>query len=133
MLLPALVRDKAIVLIADDDQILAEAEKEFFETLGCSVLLAQDGSQALELTRGSPSPTIVFLDLNMPLLSGEQYLDLKNEDPKIKAIPVVVVSGHSPKAPLMGVSAVLPKPCIPADLRDLLERCIRAAPHSDRH
>ena len=115
--------DKVIVLIVDDDQVLAEAEKEFFEMLGCSVLLARDGSQALELTRGSPSPSIIFLDLNMPILSGEQYLALKNEDPKINTIPVVVVSGHRPNAPLKRVRAFLPKPCVPADLRDLLHRC----------
>ena len=117
--------EKVTVLIVDDDQVLAEAEKEFFETLDCSVLVARDGSQALELTRGPPSPSIVFLDLNMPILSGEQYLNLKNQDPKISAIPVVVVSGHSPNAPLKGVRACLPKPCAPADLRDLLQRCTR--------
>ncbi len=51
-------------------------KENFFETLGYSVLLAQDGSEAFELTKCSPSPSIVFFDLNMPLLNGE-YLGLK--------------------------------------------------------
>ncbi len=85
------------VLVVDDEP---DARRLFWRMLSGSppafhVLTASDGQQAIEIMR-SQRPDVVLLDLVMPNLSGFQFLALKNADPELQAIPVIVVSARDP-------------------------------------
>lgn len=68
-------------------EALAEAE------LGDDVVVAGDGQEALERLRsGGPLPQLVLLDLNLPVVSGHVVLDEIRSDPRLRALPVVVLS-----------------------------------------
>lgn len=58
-----------------------------------------DGEEALAyLNRrapyaNAPEPDVIFLDLNIPKINGHQVLATIKRDPRLRHIPVVVVSG----------------------------------------
>jgi CheY-like chemotaxis protein len=61
--------------------------------LGKELVVAGDGTQALELLRsGGPLPQLVLLDLNLPGLGGHQLLEEIRADARLEALPVVVLS-----------------------------------------
>lgn len=57
------------------------------------------GEDALSFLRrekgfeGAPAPDIIFLDLNLPRLSGADVLKVIQSDPALSCIPVVILSG----------------------------------------
>lgn len=61
----------------------------------------EDGVQALNFLRqnepylGVPRPDLILLDLNLPKKSGIEVLAEVKEDPKLKQIPVVILSTSS--------------------------------------
>ena len=89
------------VLLVDDEEgdieltRLALAESGF----PCQVMVAKDGLEAISALRRNTSdgasrqmPDLVFLDLNMPRMSGLEVLAEMKKDPDLSGIPVVVLS-----------------------------------------
>ena len=89
------------VLLVDDEEgdieltRLALAESGF----SCQVIVAKDGVEAMTALRrtgtdsaGRLIPDLVFLDLNMPRMSGLEVLGEMKKDPELSGIPVVVLS-----------------------------------------
>jgi DNA-binding NtrC family response regulator len=75
---------------ADDRMLFMEAVKEVDENYEC--VTANDGRQALELLNNDvySLPDIIFLDINMPRLSGKKCLsEIKNNE-RLKHIPVII-------------------------------------------
>jgi CheY-like chemotaxis protein len=65
------------VLVIDDDKddqtFLLEALNELYPSLECNTV--NNGKEALEfIERNPPPPAYIFLDLNMPLLNGFEFL-----------------------------------------------------------
>lgn len=60
--------------------------------------VADDGEKALEFLRrkgayaGAPRPDLILLDLNLPKVDGREVLASIKDDPKLRAIPVVVLT-----------------------------------------
>lgn len=73
------------ILIIDDDIHIGNVLEEVLMGEGYSVLRAYSGTEAVMLLNNT-APDLVLLDLMLPGLSGEEVL------PKIKGIPVIVVS-----------------------------------------
>jgi CheY-like chemotaxis protein len=53
---------------------------------------------------------MILLDLAMPVMSGREFLKLRAEDPVLRQVPVVVISGNPPSEPLDGIDDYLQKP-----------------------
>lgn len=82
---------------------------------GYSVLGASSGKEALELFEtGSLLPELIILDLNMPVMSGAEFLkNLRTfKDARYSKLPVIIASGEvSIESELTErVSAVIKKP-----------------------
>ncbi len=83
---------KKILLVdddADDQLFFVDAVKEVEPAIDCGV--ANNGLEALEqLETIPPPPSLIFLDLNMPLMNGFECLaELKKTD-AYKEIPVII-------------------------------------------
>lgn len=78
----------AEILIVDDDAHINDMLSEALEAEGYSVIKSYSGTEAL-LVLENKIPDLVLLDLMIPGLSGEELL------PKIKDIPVIVISAKS--------------------------------------
>ena len=102
------------VLVADDQEMVRRTMQRILEGAGATVLLAEDGNEAVALYASQASrPDLVILDLDMPGASGEEALaSLRELDPHVR---VVMVSGHHEEgreraARTMGVMSFLRKP-----------------------
>ncbi|MFC1557322.1 response regulator, partial [candidate division KSB1 bacterium] len=85
---------EGIILVADDEQSLRELIKEQLEELGYSVLLAEDGIDAVNVYKKHKDDIdLVLLDIIMPRMAGkETFLELKKINNDVK---VLIISGYS--------------------------------------
>jgi len=90
------IEGKTIVIV-DDDPELRILEKRVIEGAGMKFLEADTVDNLLKVLQTN-SPHLIVLDLNMPGMSGLDYLKMAATNPKLKSIPVLVLSGHSKPA-----------------------------------
>lgn len=83
--------DKRTILLADDARFFLELEKTFFRREDFNLLTASTGEEALQ-TVFSANPDLVFVDLHMPGMNGDEFCRTIKNDPKTKHIPVVIVT-----------------------------------------
>lgn len=84
----------AFILFVDDDPEDFEIFREAFEQVNPDgqVVHHRDCDRALEFLRSNaePLPDYIFLDVNMPTMTGEECLKLLKADPDLKKIPVIM-------------------------------------------
>ncbi len=86
---------KALVLVADDDEAIANAVCRFLSSYGYETLQANDGGRAVELARAR-RPDVVLLDISMPGKNGVEVLtELVPEMPRTGFI---MLSGNGDEA-----------------------------------
>ena len=84
--------DSFSILFVDDEKEFLATIKEFFEELGYTVYIAQNGQEAL-LQVKDHMPDMVFLDISMPHMDGSEALRLIHEiNPDTQ---VIIVSGYA--------------------------------------
>lgn len=120
------------VLIVEDSANIRDAMAALLGLRGYQVQVAGNGEEALALLHDGPLPGIILMDLMMPVMDGWAFLEAKERDPGIAAIPVVVNSTVSTFRPLRNrraLVAVLEKPVDMEQLLGVLERyCERPLP-----
>lgn len=81
------------VLLVDDEFIVLRAGMRMLKTLGCKVITAQSGTEAISLLKVHPEISLVLLDLIMPVMDGAKTLQKLRE--VNERVPVIVVSGYT--------------------------------------
>ncbi len=109
------------ILVVEDVPVVLAALRMRLEAEGFVVITARDGVEALEQAR-SGQPDLMLLDLMLPRLSGERVCQELRGDPRIRAVPVVVLSARVGEAERLralaaGADAFLAKPY---DVKELL-------------
>jgi CheY-like chemotaxis protein len=84
----------ATVLVVDDEPDVVRYFTAVLEENGYATSSAADGVEALAKVR-SEHPDLVTLDITMPNQSGVKVYREMKEDPVLRKIPVVVVTGIS--------------------------------------
>jgi CheY-like chemotaxis protein len=105
--------DDAPILIVDDDLDIREALVETLEDMGFPVVTAAHGSEALALLRHTPVlPSLILLDLMMPVMDGYRFWEELRRDPELASIPVAIITaGHGVDRSRLGQGIhILPKP-----------------------
>ena len=101
------------ILIVDDDADIREALQDLLADRGFSVLGASNGAEALEVLRTLPAPpSIILLDVMMPVMDGYGFLEEQRRDPALSRIPVAIITAGQgvDLARLGGTMPVLYKP-----------------------
>ena len=80
------------ILIVEDDPYICSSLKEFFEENEYQVFVALNGLEALNILKTSITPSLILLDLMMPVMDGFQFRENQLADQNLKHIPVVVMS-----------------------------------------
>lgn len=114
------------ILIVDDQETVWDFLIEALQNLGYSVLLAENGEDAVSIYRENPNEIdLVLLDMVMPKMGGHTtFYQLKNLDPDVK---VLLSSGFVSAASVKdlqdnGAAGFLPKPHRIKDLAFELRR-----------
>lgn len=123
------IRKPIRILVADDDAddrlMIAEAFEEAM--LSNPVDFVKDGIELLEFLRGEGEhvgkaeagagslPGIILLDLNMPRMDGRTALEEIRNDPRLRRIPVVVLTTSQAEEDILrtydlGVNSFITKP-----------------------
>jgi CheY-like chemotaxis protein len=115
------------ILVVDDDRDIRDSLALVLETDGYSVTTAANGQEALQLLYSQPLPSVILLDLMMPVMSGWQLLQVIGKSEQLRPIPIIVLSA-SDDLPAEGVACVLRKPFDLGPLLDSVdEQCRRVA------
>jgi CheY-like chemotaxis protein len=79
------------ILIVEDDVLMARMYQKLFTFEGYEVEMATDGQKGLDLAR-EHRPTLVLLDVMMPILNGIEVLDRLKQEADTRAIPVIMLT-----------------------------------------
>ena len=95
------------------------------EAAGYEVMIAGNGEEALDLIH-EQRPSLIFLDIEMPVMDGAEFRQHQRHDPSLLRIPTIVMTG-SELEPLLdlAVGETLRKPARLADILAAVRRyCI---------
>ncbi|MDX1601757.1 MAG: response regulator [Salinimicrobium sediminis] len=110
-----------VILLIEDDQILAENTKELLELSGYNVITSPDGKCGFNKAL-TQEPDLIISDIMMPHLDGYQVYEALQQHQKTAKIPFIFLSARSNlcdirKGMNLGADDYIPKPF---DERDLL-------------
>ena len=115
-----------VILVVEDDELIRDSLVEFLDEQGYEATGAVDGVDALgRLRSGAPLPCVIVLDLMMPNMDGRSFREEQLRDPRLAAIPVIVVSAYrdvAKNAAELAVTDFLPKPLKLPVLLDLVQQ-----------
>jgi CheY-like chemotaxis protein len=108
------------IIIADDDQEDIDFIKEAFEEncIRNPLVTAYNGEELLnklQVFKEIPGPAFILLDLNMPIMNGQEAINAIKSDPELRHIPIVVLTTSKSEEDIfksynLGVSAYISKP-----------------------
>jgi CheY-like chemotaxis protein len=110
-----------VVLVVEDDAIVRGAMQLVLEWEGYRVACAADGREALDYLEESGPPSLILLDLMMPVVDGWQFRREQQSNPAVADVPVVIVSAldASDAPPAAGH---VRKPFQPEELLEVVRR-----------
>jgi CheY-like chemotaxis protein len=130
---------RPVLIIEDSTEDFTALSRIFRKyALHHPILRCDDGTQALEYLQGygkavgwPPTlPALVLLDLYLPSTDGHEVLRIIKQDPQLRAIPVVAISGSASSLDIdycyqQGVNSYLVKPVSYAALEDKIRLTIQ--------
>jgi CheY-like chemotaxis protein len=82
-----------VILFADDDKVCLHVSAKILQKLGCTVLEARDGNEAIEVYKNNQDKVdLVILDMVMPYNGGHTFEKLKKINPDLK---ILLISGYT--------------------------------------
>lgn len=114
------------ILLVDDSATARISTVNLIKDQKFTVVTAENGIDAFSQI-GSLMPSLVLLDLSMPLWDGLVVLSFIRNTPEIAHIPVVILSGKDglydkAEALNLGANDFLVKPCTRSQLLNVIDR-----------
>jgi len=118
------------VLLVEDNEINQQIACELLEAMGVQVTVAQNGQEALDLLQAHADPlpwSMVFMDLQMPVLDGHQTTQKLRRQPRFDKLPIIAMTAHAMEDEVQnclaeGMHHHISKPIDPAALVESLQR-----------
>ena len=115
------------VLIVDDSNTMRKIVSRALRQAGIDfseILEAADGQEALDVLANN-TVDVVLCDINMPNMTGLEFLKAKSEDDSIKDIPVIMISTETgadiiDQAKALGAKGAIKKPFTPDLINETL-------------
>ena len=107
-------------LVVDDSAPELSNIKKIIGEMGCMVISASNGVQAVELAK-KERPDIIFMDIIMPEMDGYEATRKLSNDPDVRNIPIIFVSSKGQKADklwgqMQGGKGYITKPYKPEEI-----------------
>jgi len=114
------------VLIVEDDEDLREMMAQFLLVEGFRPETVSNGQEALDYLRKGPTPSVILLDMMMPIMDGWEFRREQQRDPRVANVPVIVLSAlDRNRVGDIGEAAFMKKPLDFDRLLDLVRRYCR--------
>jgi len=102
------------VMVIDDSNTIRRSAEIFLLQAGCTVILAEDGFDALAKI-ADHQPNMIFVDIMMPRLDGYQTCALIKHNQMFKSTPVIMLSSKDgifdkARGRIVGAEQYLTKP-----------------------
>jgi CheY-like chemotaxis protein len=115
-----------VVVVVDDEPETTEMIAEMVRLSGCQAIPTFGGTLAMNLI-AREKPDVVVLDVMMPDISGYDVLRFIRKDPRLKHIPVILVSARSRPEDIQeglnaGAEVYLTKPVAFAELQQAVRK-----------
>jgi CheY-like chemotaxis protein len=114
------------ILLVEDDEAIRQSISELLGEGGLTVMTAGHGREALDLLqRAAELPSVILLDLMMPVMDGWTFRSHQLADPRLARIPVVILSatpGLPEQADKLRINEFLRKPFDAPALLDVVGR-----------
>jgi len=117
------------VLVVEDEDDLRTALVELLSIWGYRVSTATDGREALDRVRAGRDPLVMLLDLQMPVMTGDELLDEVSRHPPKRPLRIVVLSANldaKNREVHRAVSVALNKPVPPERLHAAVDATAHA-------
>ena len=123
---------KRILVVDDSSMIRALFRQMLSGVRDYRVREARNGQEALDAVSNEGEPDLIFLDVNMPVMDGLEFLATSAGAGLVERVPVVIVSTEGRDEDVQrgldaGARAYLRKPFNPATLLPLVEKLIGRA------
>jgi len=120
---------RSVVMIVDDEQLIADTLTAIFKKNGYTVLTAYDGESALETAKVIP-PELLITDVVMPQMSGiDLAIAIKDASPQCK---ILLFSGQAATVDLLSEArdrgydfSTLQKPVHPTEMLARAAECLQ--------
>lgn len=117
------------ILVIDDHLIIRNLEMRYLESMGIkNIAFAADGREALKKIEVG-NFDVVFADLNMPVFTGEELLNIVRSKPRYDQMAFVVVTAENEDSKIMeilnaGATLYLTKPFSPESFKQTVEKIL---------
>ena len=105
------------ILVVDDSQIMRRILKVGLSKVNkdVTILEAENGQEALNILKSTPDIDYTFLDINMPIMRGDEMLKIVRNDPELKHHKIIIQTTEGRKEKFqeikaMGISGYIVKP-----------------------
>src|SRR5579871_4920222 len=119
------------LMIVEDDDDIRSGLTELLQERGFDVGTATNGREALDVLRTTALPSVILLDLMMPVMDGWDFRRKQMTDPILREIPVVILTAeqvdHDTVRAELGDVVVISKPISFAALFGTIDRASRTA------
>ena len=126
----------ALILMVDDEQLNAEMTGAFLLEAGYRSFLHTDRPEDAVALMRQQQPALVLLDLGMPKVGGVEILGAMREDPRLRHLPVIVMTSSTEdsvklQALAAGAMDFLLKPVDPSELTLRIRNALAASAYRD--
>jgi len=117
------------VLVVEDSRLIHKMYEVMLRP--CMLIAAHDGREGLARLGENPDVDVIILDINMPHMTGIEFLEQVKAKPEFASIPVVIVSTEGKEEDVArglraGAAAYLKKPFQREDLLKIIGRLVPA-------
>jgi CheY-like chemotaxis protein len=118
------------VWIVDDDEEMLHAMGLMLKVLDCDVRSFHSARSAVQTLLTGKTPQVLILDINMPEVSGLDFLEFLRRRPEWKGLPVIMLSSESAditvdRALQLGANAYVMKPTTIEELEQALTTALQ--------
>ena len=117
------------ILVVDDSSLIHQMYRLVMSRYECEIVDAMNGQEALYLLSMQTDVQLIFLDINMPVMNGVQFLEKAAKTGLLSKIPVIIISTEGKEDDTirglkLGAKGYLKKPFNPSDLYNLIGKIL---------
>ena len=119
------------VLVVDDSAALQQTYKVTLLRYKCQTISALSGQEGLNALASNPDTNLLIVDINMPYMSGLEFIQKVKEQEAYRSIPIIIVSTRGreddAKEALAFAQGNLIKPFTSNEVHTLIESLFQTA------